>query len=155
MNTNQRRAEQLGMPFGTACGKLRKKILFALLKKYNENFCYRCSKIIDKIEELSIEHKKQWLDISVDLFWDLDNIAFSHLTCNCGAPKSDSYRKHLSDAKIGENNHNAKLSDKEVDEIRRRSSLGETCRKIAKDFNISHVHVLDIKNGHDRQKKTV
>jgi hypothetical protein len=31
---------------------------------------------------LSIEHKQPWEGISTELFWSLDNIAFSHLRCN-------------------------------------------------------------------------
>ena len=81
-NTNQNRANQLGMPWGTAMNRLRKIILFSLLEKHNENNCFRCSAPILVIDELSIEHKKPWLYISSDLFWNLDNIAFSHLKCN-------------------------------------------------------------------------
>jgi len=40
---------------------------------------------IDSVEELSIEHKIPWLNNSSELFWDLDNIAFSHLICNTRA----------------------------------------------------------------------
>lgn len=81
-DTNSRKTIQLGMPFGTACAKLRKLVLFDLLKRYNENVCYRCKEIIDNADDLSIEHKKPWLDNDVNLFWDMDNISFSHLRCN-------------------------------------------------------------------------
>lgn len=70
------------MPFGTANNKLRKNILFYLLVKYNENICFQCGELIDSVDQLSIEHKISWLDKDVRLFWDLDNIAFSHLSCN-------------------------------------------------------------------------
>lgn len=73
----------LGMPFGTASHRLRKIVLFSLLKKHNENICFQCKKEIETVEELSMEHKKPWLNESIDLFWDMDNIAFSHLHCNC------------------------------------------------------------------------
>lgn len=82
MNNNKKKQKQLGMPWGTAMGRLRKNILFNLLQRHQEDMCYRCNKKIENIEELSIEHKKPWLDNSVDLFWDLDNISFSHLKCN-------------------------------------------------------------------------
>ena len=81
-NSNQRKAATLGMPHGTANGRLRKMILFDLLKKHNENVCVRCNKLILSIEELSIEHIEPWEGVSADLFWDLKNIAFSHLLCN-------------------------------------------------------------------------
>ncbi len=82
MQNNIKKSKQLKMPFGTACNRLRKSILFHLLKKHKENFCYRCHKIINSSEELSIEHKKDWLDNDTNLFWDIKNIAFSHLKCN-------------------------------------------------------------------------
>ena len=83
MSSNENKNKQLGMPFGTACGKLRKLIMFDLLKELNRNYCFCCNKEIKSVEELSIEHKKPWLNVDVGLFWDLSNIAFSHLHCNC------------------------------------------------------------------------
>jgi hypothetical protein len=82
MGSNVKKSATLGLPHGTAVHRLRKSILFHLLKKLGENVCFKCSGIIDKIEELSIEHKKPWEGVSAELFWDLDNIAFSHLYCN-------------------------------------------------------------------------
>ena len=82
MNKNANKSRQLGMPFGTANGKLRKMILFALIKKYGEDNCYRCKTKIEELQDFSIEHKKAWLNIDVNLFWDLNNITFSHLKCN-------------------------------------------------------------------------
>lgn len=79
---NTKKFEQLGMPYGTACNRLRKMVLFNLLIKHGENMCYRCGRSIEDVKDLSIEHKKHWLDRDVALFWDLDNIAFSHLSCN-------------------------------------------------------------------------
>lgn len=86
-NSNIRKSEFLGIPHGTAQSKLRKMILFQLLKRLNENFCFQCGAEIERVEDLSIEHKKPWLNESIDLFWDLDNIAFSHLSCNSGAAR--------------------------------------------------------------------
>ena len=87
MNNNKKKQEQLGMPSGTANARLRKMILFHLLKQLKQNFCYQCDLEIQDINELSIEHKKPWLDNSVELFWDLENIAFSHLMCNISAAR--------------------------------------------------------------------
>lgn len=82
MDKNARRAAQLGMPYGTAASKLRKNILFRCVKKLGENFCFKCGTEIESVDDLSIEHKLPWENRDVDLFWDLDNIAFSHLKCN-------------------------------------------------------------------------
>jgi len=57
-------------------------ILFDLVKRLDEDICFKCSERIETIDELSIEHKQPWEGVSVELFWALDNIAFSHLRCN-------------------------------------------------------------------------
>jgi len=89
MNGNQKKNLQLGEPYGTANAKLRKSILFNLLKKHNENICFHCKKEIEKITDLSIEHKIPWLDSEnpIELFYDLNNIEFSHLHCNCSVAR--------------------------------------------------------------------
>ena len=86
---NNKKAIQLGMPIGTASGKLRKSIVFMLLKMLNLNFCFQCGSEIESENELSIEHKKPYLDSEdpIKLFFDLNNIAFSHLLCNIGAAR--------------------------------------------------------------------
>ena len=83
-NGNKKKNEQLGISYGAACNRLRKNVLFYLLSKYGENICYRCQEYITSPDELSMEHKIPWLNSAnpVDLFFDLENIAFSHLGCN-------------------------------------------------------------------------
>lgn len=81
-NRGKKRSAQLGVPWGTANARLRKNILFHLLQKHGENVCSVCKKIIETKNELSIEHIKPWEDRDPNLFWDLDNIAFSHILCN-------------------------------------------------------------------------
>ena len=81
-NTNKAKAEQLGMPWGTAANRLRKQILFALLVRYGDNTCYRCGEEINDVSDLTVEHKEPWFNVDPELFWDLDNIAFSHAKCN-------------------------------------------------------------------------
>ena len=83
------KAEQLGMPFGTASARLRKILLFECLKKLKENVCFKCRGAIVSVAELSIEHKKPWLHVDSRLFWCLENIAYSHLGCN----RPDRYSK--------------------------------------------------------------
>lgn len=82
-NQNDRRHALLGMPYGTAKGRLTRQILLNLLTKHNENFCFVCGKEILATTDFSIEHKLPWESTeNVDLFWDLDNISFSHRECN-------------------------------------------------------------------------
>jgi hypothetical protein len=68
---NSKKAEMLGMPFGTACGRLRKMIMFRLLQRLNEDMCFKCRQRIESAEELSIEHKQPWYGVDATLFWNL------------------------------------------------------------------------------------
>lgn len=79
--------EVLGMPLGTANARLKKSITFMLARISGLTRCYRCSADITSIDEFTIEHKKGWLRSGDPkrYFFDLDNIAFSHLICNVGA----------------------------------------------------------------------
>lgn len=87
------------MSLGKASHILRRKVLFSLVQKLNEDICFRCKKKILNASELSIEHKEDYLDSSnpIELFFDLDNITFSHIKCNVGARrKGGPPRKHPS-----------------------------------------------------------
>jgi hypothetical protein len=76
------KSAQLGMPVSTARSRLVKLIMFDLAKRLDETKCFRCGVDIQSVDDLSIEHKEPWLNVSTELFWDLNNIAFSHLQCN-------------------------------------------------------------------------
>lgn len=94
----KRKKEQLGMPWGTACGRLRKKLLFHLLSKCNMNICIRCNTSLLE-EDFTIEHIQPWLGRDNNLFWDMNNIAFSHKKCNkphfpSGGKKLKEIEKH-------------------------------------------------------------
>lgn len=82
MGRSERIAQQLGMSHGAAANKLRKNILFSFAKRLKEDICFKCKEQIVSVDDLSIEHKLPWENISSSLFWDLDNITFSHLKCN-------------------------------------------------------------------------
>ena len=86
---NDKKTEQLGMPIGTASNRLRNSIIFMLLKKLNLNFCHQCNAEIEYEDHLSVEHKTPYLDSEnpKELFFDLNNIAFSHLNCNIRAAR--------------------------------------------------------------------
>ena len=53
-----------------------------LAKKVGMDRCFRCKLLITDVAEFSVEHMKSWLWKDVKLFWDINNIAFSHLSCN-------------------------------------------------------------------------
>ena len=82
MSSTRRKSAALGMPFGTACHRLRKQVLFSVLARHGENVCVRCGLPIENVEELSLEHKQPWEGVNAALFWDMDNLAFSHRVCN-------------------------------------------------------------------------
>lgn len=82
MSRSERIAQQLGMSHGAAASRLRKLVLFRQLQKHNENVCVKCNRNIETADELSLEHVQPWENRSADLFWDLDNVAFSHADCN-------------------------------------------------------------------------
>ena len=91
----KQKSKQLGMSFSTAQIKLIKMKLLETLIKHEENICYRCDKSINFIRDLSIDHKKDWYKNKTEMFWDLDNVAFSHRLCNsrAGGLKNQHYKK--------------------------------------------------------------
>src|SRR5215216_5406657 len=81
-NSNKVKAEKLGIPYGTAMNRLRKQLMFKYVKLAGDDICYACGERIETVDDLSVEHKEPWVNYEVERFWDLDNIAFSHLRCN-------------------------------------------------------------------------
>lgn len=74
---------QLGMNPSTASNRLVKDILFKLICDSGRNKCFHCGEEMDR-DTYSIEHKVPWIDSDdpVKLYFDMDNISFSHLSCN-------------------------------------------------------------------------
>lgn len=83
-----KKSEQLGMNPSTASGRLIKDLLWNFINLQGMNTCHHCGKEMTR-ETFSIEHVIPWLDSEdpVGLYFDLDNIKFSHLACNCKAAK--------------------------------------------------------------------
>lgn len=126
---SKKKSEQLGMPFGTASARLRKLILFNLLQRLGEDICFHCNNKIDKVEELSIEHKEAWLNVSPDLFWDLNNISFSHLSCNSANGKRQPKRGLVHGTRAAYNLYKCRC------DICRKGNA-EYCKKWRKEKNI-------------------
>jgi hypothetical protein len=84
---NEKKRALLGIPYGTANARLKKALLFSLAKRLGLTYCYRCGAVIETIDDFSIEHKKAWASAvdPIAAFYDIDNIAFSHLICNISA----------------------------------------------------------------------
>lgn len=96
--------------------------MFRMAQKLNEDTCFKCKLKIEKIEQFTIEHKKPWVNTEPKLFWDLENIAFSHSRCNTanrpwrggngnridsplGLNWCSRHRKFLSVEQFGKDNH--------------------------------------------------
>jgi hypothetical protein len=74
---------QLGMNPSTAQHRLVKDILWKFIVETNNHNCCKCGELMSR-DTFSIEHLTPWLDSEdpLKLFFDLDNISFSHLSCN-------------------------------------------------------------------------
>lgn len=135
------------MSFTNARNRLAKSILFDLLVRFKLNFCYRCTKVISAISDLTIEHKESWYlsDRPKELFFDLDNIAFSHLKCNCGGREFTlEQRVDISKRNSGEKSNLSKLSDIQRSEIRKRIKNGEVVRQLAREYQVHHTTILNV-----------
>lgn len=141
--------EKLGMSYGKARHQLNRVIIFDLVKKLNLDTCYRCSNKIDKLEDLSIEHKKAWLNSNnpKELYFDTNNIAFSHMNCNREAAdhsnkdycKEESFRKIMSKV-------SSKISDNVVLNVRKDLENGLSLKATANKYNISRSAVIHFRD---------
>src|SRR5690606_26021818 len=118
-NINQIKSEQLGMSHSTAQYRLRKSIMFMLIEKLDINKCHRCGKSMTK-DNYSIEHIDNWLhsDNPSDLFFDLDNISFSHHKCNVSASRRPLVEPVTMIDRKGEKHEQSKLKENDVLRIR-------------------------------------
>jgi hypothetical protein len=75
------------MHLNTAKSKLVIDLLFKFVQERHP-ICFRCGRPLDR-ESFSIEHKKPWLHEknAAALYFDLENVAFSHLGCNSKAAR--------------------------------------------------------------------
>ena len=90
MSVKDKKTKQLGMNPGTASNRLKKNLLFEFAKRLDMHWCYQCGAEIKDCDDFTIEHKTPWLH-SEDprgLFFDIDNIAFSHKSCNYKAARN-------------------------------------------------------------------
>lgn len=135
LKRSQEYKEQLGMGVASATGKLRKLLLYEFARRLNLISCYRCHRTIESIDEFTVDHKKNWLHKSADLFWDIDNIAFSHFVCNTTHNRTAEMYKHRTNKKCNECGEVKAIKSfgkhKQGSEIRIRSYCNQ-CRSIRK-----------------------
>jgi hypothetical protein len=86
MKNKQVKHDQLGQDPSKASYKLVKDLMWMFITETNRNICHQCGETMCR-NTFSIEHKIPWLhsDTPKELFFDLNNISFSHLKCNVKA----------------------------------------------------------------------
>ena len=89
MGIKQEKTKQLGMDPGTASNRLKKTLLFEFAKRLDMHWCFQCGAEIEDCDKFTVEHKTPWLhsEDPKGLFFDIDNIAFSHKSCNYRAAR--------------------------------------------------------------------
>lgn len=100
--SHKKRKEQLGIPLGTASARLRKALLFKCVQELNKDYCHQCKQKIKFLDEFSIEHVVPWLDSNdpKGLFYDLNNIAFSHMKCNIAAARKSNKKYFTAEERL-------------------------------------------------------
>ena len=147
---NKRKDEQLGMSHGTATARLKKSLMFSLIKETGRNICFQCGKPIESEDDLSIEHKIPWLDSEnpKELFFNLNNIAFSHLSCNSGAARKVLQKKQAASREICRKGLHPLCKLKEQDVLKIRQLLkNKKVKDIASEYGISTHTIYRIAQG--------
>lgn len=85
---SDKKKKQLGMNPSTARSRLIQDVMWMLIVKCGNNSCHHCNEPMSR-ETFSVEHMEPWLDSEdpVGLYFDLENISFSHQSCNSGAAR--------------------------------------------------------------------
>ena len=137
----KRKNKLLGMHYSTAYNRLRKMVLWKYVVLVGDDVCFRCGERIESIRQLSIEHKESWMgsEDPLDAFFDLDNVAFSHLSCNCASPSPELKTN-------GEKNGNSVLTEEDVHKALRMLKY-KTQDAVAKYFNVTPSAINDIVHG--------
>lgn len=78
---------KLDKSYGAAGTELRKRVIYHLAGKLGMLNCFRCKDEILDVADLSLDHKVPWrkAEDRVATFYDVENVAFSHLRCNSGS----------------------------------------------------------------------
>jgi hypothetical protein len=94
---NEKKHQALGLNHGTASHRLKKMLILQMLRDLGRDRCFQCGELIENEGVLSVEHKVPWQSAPnpYEAFFDLGNVAFSHLVCNVKA-SLDARRSSLS-----------------------------------------------------------
>jgi len=133
---NLKKEEQLGMSSGKANAILKKGIMFMLIQKCNMDTCYRCGEKIETVDELSIDHMENWLDSDFpqELYFDLDNISFSHYSCNIDARRRTPRKPTYTKEEMKERNRERMRKVRSTDKYKEKMNLYMRSRKEDPEF---------------------
>lgn len=133
-----KKTQRLGISISKARNLLLRMVLFDAVRKLKRDTCFRCGETINTVEELSLDHKKPWLDSDdpFTTYFDLDNITFSHNSCNSRAGRKVNIFQQ------GTDNVSSKLIDKDVLSIRNSS---ETISELARKYDVGRATIRDAK----------
>lgn len=92
---NAKKNAILGMSAGKARNILVKRVLLSLAEALGRDICFRCRQPIGDASLLSLDHVVDWLEVGPSAYFDVNNIAFSHLSCNCAAGNGNRVRGKL------------------------------------------------------------
>lgn len=89
-----KKAQRLGMNYSTAAHRLRVDLLFHFATTIGHK-CFRCGEELTR-DTFSIEHKEPWLNSEdpTGLYFDINNIGFSHQSCNYSHGSKGAVRKY-------------------------------------------------------------
>ena len=125
------KTKQLGMNPSTASARLVKDILWSLIVQTEQDKCCKCGEHMSR-DTFSIEHIEPWLhsEKPLQLYFDLNNISFSHLTCNIAdirrpnkLSKEEKQRRNNERTRLKYNS----LSTEEKQELRKSKYLKYGC----------------------------
>lgn len=128
--SNALKDKLLGEPHGTATSRLRKSVLFKYVKIAGHDICHRCAQKIEHLDDLSIDHITSWQSAvdPVNSFFDLNNISFSHLTCNVNARDKSRFISRHAGKRFCHNGHEF------TEENTKLVSSGRECRQCARNW---------------------
>jgi DNA-binding CsgD family transcriptional regulator len=146
MTTSEKKKKLLGMSHGKAAHRLWRAIMFRLIQQTKQDTCYRCNKPIETLEEFSIEHKEPWQHAKNprEVFFDLNNIAFSHKICNSRHGNS-LIRTRLGNRTIVRKNR--KITSEQAMQIKQFIQAGDSDRTIASRFGVNPKTIYMIRSG--------
>ena len=100
---------------GTASGRLVKDLLWHFIVKADQHNCFRCGSKMTR-ENFSVEHKTPWLhsENPKDMFFDLDNVTFSHLNCNISSARKPNRKYNTARKRDDERNIRRQKSRNEI-----------------------------------------